>query len=136
MQPGRQPSGRRLVAIDVLVALWVALCIGLGVAVASEVRELRTIADAVSSAGQAVEATGRALSSLSGLPGVGGDLAGAGGEVEQAGREAIGSGRSTRDTIGDLSTLLLVSIAVVPATPLLAVYVPWRLARRRERRRG
>lgn len=136
MHAGRHPPARRLVLIDVLVAVWVALCIALGVAVASEVRELRTIADSVSAAGRAVETTGRTLSSLSDVPAVGGDLAGAGEEVQQAGRQAIASGRSTRDTIGDLSTLLLVSIAIVPATPLLAVYVPWRLARRRERRDG
>ncbi len=122
---------RSVVLLDLMVVGWLIVCAALGLAVAAEVRELAALSDSLARAGSAVEASGRALSSFGQLPSVGPDVAVAGAEIESAGRQAVASGRSTRETIESLSTLLMLAIAIIPGAPVVAVYLPWRLARRR-----
>ena len=55
-------------------------------------------------------------------------------QVTRTGRETRISGRDARDSIADLSTLLDLSVAFIPSSALLFVYLPARAARARERR--
>ncbi len=125
-------AGRRLLAIDLLLVLWAALWIGLGVEVAREVDGLKELSSTVRTTGGAVESAGRSLQSLGSLPVVGPQLGEPAQQIQEAGRSAVLSGRSSRESIEALSVLLGLAVAVVPSLPLLVFYLPQRLARRRE----
>ena len=128
------PVGRRLGVVDLVVAAWVALWVAMGVAIAGEVRGLRQLSGTVTRVGVAVQQTGQTLEGLSGVPLVGDKVAGAARDVDAAGRSAIQSGRRSRESIHSLSWMLGVFLAVIPTVPLLALYVPARVAIERERR--
>lgn len=127
------PLGRRLLALDLLLALWAALWIGLGIEVAREVSGLKELSGTVRTTGGAVESAGRALGTVGGsVPVIGGQLSETAREVERAGRSVVASGRSSRESIEELSVLLGLAVGVVPSIPVLGFYLPLRRARRRE----
>ncbi|HEX2045363.1 MAG TPA: hypothetical protein VHF23_07040 [Gaiellaceae bacterium] len=127
----RTPRRSVRVALDVAVAVWTAAWIGLGLWVAREVQNLADLSETVTAAGVALEEAGGALQSLDGVPFVGEDVARVGERTERAGQSARVSGSSSRESVESLSVLLGVSIAVAPSLPLLALYLPMRLAWRR-----
>lgn len=128
----RTPRRSLRVALDVAVVVWAAAWIVVGLWVAREVDGLTDLSETVTRAGIALEEAGRALQSLDGVPFVGEDVARVGERTEQAGESARISGRSSRESVESLSLLLGVSIAVAPSLPLLALYLPMRLAWRRQ----
>lgn len=130
------PSGPRIVALDVACAAWTVAWVVLGFVVAAQVHGLATLSDTVSGVGGAIEQSGQTLQSLESLPLVGSKVRGPAGSIERAGRSAVVSGRSSRRDIERLSTLLGVVVAIVPSVPLLALYLPLRLAQVRDSRRG
>lgn len=127
------PPHRVLVAADVVVVAWVAIWLLVGLRVHDEVRGLTELSATISRAGGAVEETGRALDSLN-VPLVGGSLDEASARVIEVGRDTRLSGRTARESISDLSTLLGVSVALIPLSPILFLYLPLRIGRIRERR--
>ncbi len=124
---------RWIVAVDLVVVVWVVAWVVVGVRVHDEVKGLTELSATISSAGGAVEETGRALASLD-IPLVGGALDDAATRAVDVGRDTRLSGRTARESIADLSTLLGVSVALIPLSPILFLYLPVRLARIRERR--
>jgi len=126
------PRGPRLLALDLLLVLWVLLWLWLGIRVGQEVSGLAELSDRVTSTGAAIEAVGGTLGSLSDVPLVGGGIGESAERITDAGRGAAAKGRESRETIESLSILLGLAIALVPTLPLLALYAPLRLARRRE----
>ncbi len=128
-------TARAVRALDIGLALWCAAWIGLAVAVGQEVRGLGQVSETVVEAGAALEEAGGALVSLESVPFVGDDVVAVGEQTQEAGRSARRSGRASRDSVNDLSILLALSIGVVPTLPLLALYVPFRVARARETER-
>jgi hypothetical protein len=118
--------------LDALLLLWVLLWLWLGVRVGQEVSGLAQLSDRVTSTGAAIEAVGGSLGSLSDVPLVGGGIGESAERITEAGRGAASKGRESRDTIESLSVLLGLAIALVPTLPVLALYGPLRLARRRE----
>lgn len=133
------PHGWRLTALDLALIAWAVVWIVLGVRVADEVKGLRELSGTVSTVGRAVEESSRTLRGVE-LPilgqGVEELFGGEGAEVlrraQEAGASARDSGRSSRESISNLSTLLGLSVAVIPTSPLLFLYLPLRLGRRRE----
>jgi hypothetical protein len=148
---------RSLLLADLLVAAWTIVWIALGVVVVREVRQLEDLSDTVVTAGEALDQTGeglrstsaglreahRALEVIESLPLVGREieenLEGAADsldaialEVEQTARSAQVSGRSSRDSVEDLSLILGLAVALVPTLTLLAAYAPTRSTRLRE----
>ncbi len=129
------PTGRRLIALDVALALWAAVWLLLAMEVATEVRGLSDLSSTVSRVGTAVEESGKALSELTDLPlGVGDRLDEPSKRIVEAGRSAHSSGRSSRESVDSLSKLLAVALAVIPSLPLLGFYLPLRIGYVRERR--
>lgn len=128
----RLPSGAALVVVDVAVALWLLVCVALGVAVADGVRELTALSDTVSDAGRAVQDSGRALGSLSDLPLVGGQLGGAGRQIGDAGRGVVAEGAATRQSIERTADLLGLAVGLIPMLPVLLLYAPPRVGRAAE----
>lgn len=121
-----RPAARRL--LDAAVLLWAAAWVVVGVLVAREVDGLTDLSRTVTAAGYALEEAGGALRSLERVPFVGEDVDDVGERTERAGASARVSGRSSRESIEDLSLLLGISIALAPSLPLLALYLPMRIA--------
>jgi hypothetical protein len=122
-----------LVGVDLLLVVWVVGWIVVGLLIAHRVNGLARLSTTVEKAGQAAEASGTALHSLSGLPFVGGSVGRASERVIQAGQSAVANGRESRASVGDLATLLGIVVALIPSIPVLAVYLPLRIGRVRER---
>lgn len=129
------PRGSKVVALDVACAAWTVAWVILGFVVAAQVDGLARLSDTVSGVGGAIEQSGQTLHSLESVPLVGSQVKGPARSIEAAGRSAVASGRTSRHDIERLSTLLGVVVAVVPSVPLLALYLPLRLAQVRDTRR-
>ncbi|HET8980102.1 MAG TPA: hypothetical protein VFN87_18260 [Solirubrobacteraceae bacterium] len=127
------PRRRALLGIDLLLVVWVVGWIVVGLLIAHEVNGLARLSTTVEKAGQAAEASGTALHALSAVPFVGHTVGQASARVIQAGQSAVASGQASRSSVGDLATLLGIAVALIPSIPVLAVYVPLRIGRARER---
>jgi len=121
-------SGRSVRTLDLVVLVWIAAWIVMGVVIGNQVRDLRQLSDTVVQAGSAVTRTGQALRPLNGLPFVGSRIVRVERQIESAGVQAQSSGRASRQSIGNLSILLAVAIILIPTVPLAVVYVPLRLS--------
>lgn len=126
------PRAAFIAAVDLLVIVWVVVWLLLGLRVHDEVEGLRELSRTISDAGGAVERTGQALGALN-IPFVGGRIEQTAREVTEVGRETRLSGRTARESIANLSTLLGLSVAFIPSSAVLFVYLPARIARARER---
>ena len=110
-----------------MVIGWVVVWLFLGFRVADEVRGLSELSGTVTEVGAAVESAGATLGSLAAVPLIGDRVSAPSAEIQAAGRSAIASGRSSRESIRSLSTLLGFAVAVIPTVPLLVLYLPARL---------
>jgi hypothetical protein len=126
------PRRRTTRVLDVLLTLWVALWIAVGVLAGNELRELQTLSETVVGAGTALDQTGRALETIGEVPLVGEGPAELGRRVRESAADVRTAGRSSGDSIRNLGLLLGLAIAVIPATPVLGFYLPLRLRRARE----
>jgi hypothetical protein len=126
------PSGRLIRFLDVVLILWTAGWIALGLALGHQVRGLAKLSDTVEAAGSTLDRAGHQLNTLRGLPFVGNRIQEVGDQLTLAARSAAESGRTSRGNIASLSVLLAVAIAVAPTVPLIAIYVPLRWSRIRE----
>lgn len=128
------PTGRALAALDILLAIWVVAWIWLGISVGQQVSGLRNLSTTAERAGSASHESGRVLGKLGSLPLVGGDVGKAARQVEVAGASAVASARMSRASVGQLSWMLALAIALIPSTPVIGLYLPLRVGRVRERR--
>lgn len=126
-----RPGARGQLVIDVALLLWTATWLWMGVAVAREVRGIGDVGDTVARLGVAVTEVGGVVSEL---PLIGDQVAEPAEAVTAAGREAVASSRGARESADRVSLLLGLSIALIPSSPVLLLYIPRRLAIRRERR--
>jgi hypothetical protein len=127
-------SARAMRVLNVAIALWAVVWIGIAAYTAYEVAALRTLSQTIAKAGTATVSTGHALAALNGIPFVGSKIGGLAAQAIAAGASARASGGSLATTIDQLAVLLGISIALIPTVPLLALYVPLRLSWRRDRR--
>ena len=138
MEGSLAPRARRRATLlaDAGALAWIVLWIVLGTMVSSQVRQLTTVGDTLTSSGGALIRTGTALRSEADLPFVGPRVAQFAGQVTAAGRQAQASGRTSRESVERLSVLLGVSVAGIAAVPVLFAYVPFRVIRARQRSAG
>jgi hypothetical protein len=136
MRPGSGLlTGRQVTRLlDVLLACWVAAWIVVGALASAELRELRRLSDTVVGAGTALDQAGRAIQVLAAIPMVGEGPEELARRVRSSAAEVQAAGRASRVSIGNLSVLLGLAVGVIPATPVLGFYLPWRLRRAREAR--
>ena len=111
-------NGRAIAAASLAFVVWASVWIFIGVRTAQEVRGLRELSDTVVDVGHAVRSSGETIGGLADLPLVGGRLEEPSEQIVRAGDSAVASGRSSRESVQDLSVLLGVSIAVIPIVPL------------------
>lgn len=125
---------RSVVAIDVLVLLWTVAWLVLGITVGTFVERLGAVGESVEGAGQAIHRAGDAVGRLSEVPLVGEGFEAVANEIRTIGDETVQNGRSVEQDIDTLALLIGVGLAVGPTLPVLAVWIPPRMSRERERR--
>ncbi|HUF60150.1 MAG TPA: hypothetical protein VMR89_11860 [Actinomycetota bacterium] len=125
---------RSIVAIDLLVVLWTIAWIVLGIAVGTFVERLSAVGEGLEGAGQAIGRVGDAVDGLSDVPLVGEGFSTVAQEIRGIGRETAQNGRSVEDDVDSLAVLIGAGLALGPTLPILAVWVPPRVSRERERR--
>ena len=120
--------------VDLLVVVWTAAWILLGVTVGLFVERLGAVGDGIADAGAAVGRAGSSVGELSDVPLVGGGFSGLSGRIHDLGGEIVRSGRSIESDVDALAVLIGGALALGPTVPILALWVPPRVARERERR--
>jgi hypothetical protein len=125
---------RSVVAIDVLVLLWTVAWLVLGITVGTFVERLGSVGESVEGAGHAIHRAGDAVGRLSEVPLVGEGFEAVANEIRTIGNETVQNGRSVEQDIDTLALLIGVGLAVGPTLPVLAVWIPPRMSRERERR--
>jgi len=124
---------RSIVAIDLLVVLWTAAWLVLGIAVGTFVERLGAVGDGMENTGRAIGRAGNAIDQLSDVPLVGEGFATIAQEIQGIGRQTIQNGRSVEDDVDSLALLIGAGLALGPTLPILALWVPPRVSRERER---
>jgi hypothetical protein len=124
---------RSVVAIDLLVVLWTAAWLVLGIAVGTFVGRLGAVGDGLQNTGRAIGRAGDAIDQLSDVPLVGGGFATIAQEIKGMGRETVQNGRSVEDDVDSVALLIGAGLAFGPTLPILALWVPPRVSRERER---
>jgi hypothetical protein len=125
-------SARTVRAVDVGVVIWIAVWIALGLLVAHDIRAQTQLSDNVIKVGSAVTDTGQALAEVGGLPLVGGRIADFADRIQRVGSEVETAGRESRSGITRLAAVAGIGVAVIPAALILVLYLPLRLAWRRD----
>ena len=126
------PKVRR--AVDALLVVWVACWVFVGIRVGHEVRGLSDLSETVIRSGVAIAESANALDALDDVPLVGSDFGDVTNRVREAGESAQASGRSSQESVRNLSILLGLAIAVMPSLPVVGFYLPLRLRLVREAR--
>ncbi len=117
--------------LDGLVMFWVALWLTIGVWSAVTIWQASDIGDTITNSGQALESAGAALGKIGSIPVIGdeGDL---GKEVVTTAANISERGQEFKGDLRRLAVMLGLSIMFMPTTPVVGLYFPLRLARRRE----
>ena len=121
-------SRRQRRSLDLILAVWTALWILVGVAVWNEVRGLRPLAHTVAVAGRSLDDTAAALRGFSGIPLVGGSLGRVAADAHATAVSARESAREGRHSVDRLAIILGLAVPAVAILPLALAYA---LIRRR-----
>lgn len=125
---------RSIVAIDLLVLTWTILWVVLGVTVGAFVARLGAVGEGLRDAGGAVREAGDAVDRLSDVPLVGEGFGAVASEIRTVANDTVERGRAVERDVDRLAWLVGASLALAPTLPILAVWVPPRVSRERERR--
>lgn len=128
----RSIDHRTVSLLDGVAVFWAVLWFVIGGVTSYEIWQLSSLSDTAEVSAEAVDRAGEALQAIGELPLVGegpGDL---GDEVRAAADEVGLSADRTRVDVRRLSVVLGLSVFLIPVSPVLGLYVPLRLGRRRE----
>lgn len=119
-------------AWDGIVAFWVVFWLVVGAATGYLIWQLTGLSLGVVEAGRALGTAGRALQDLSGAPVIGERTGELGNRVAETAASVRAGGESSMTSLRGLSVLIGVAVSLGPLSPVLFVYLPGRLAWRRE----
>lgn len=125
-------DAKTIKALDVGVALWAAIWLGLAFITASEVRSLSQLSTSLVRSSDVLADTADVLASIEDVPVLGDRVKDVQASVRTAAESTRESGLQSRDNIKDLSLLLGVLIFLVPFLPVLFLYLPLRISWNRE----
>lgn len=128
----RSADARTVALADGIAVFWVVLWLVVAAVTAAGVWRLSGLSDTAEVSARAVDRAGAALQRLGELPVVGDGPDGLGDEVRAAAGDIERSARQTRGDVRRLAIVLGLSVFVIPVTPVLGLYLPLRLERRRE----
>lgn len=133
MRPGVRTADESTIAwYDRLAVFWVVLWLLMGAAAMVTVWQIADIGDTISKSGEALQTAGKAFSDISGVPVIGDDAGKLGSQVTATSADVATSGQDVKGQLRRLAVMLGIVIALMPTLPVLGLYVPVRLARRRE----
>ncbi|MEZ5092000.1 hypothetical protein [Nocardioides sp.] len=118
--------------LDSLNLVWVAFWLLIGVWTCVTLWQVADVGDTLAVSGTALHSSGEALTKLGSLPVVGDDAAAVGADVTATGQEVTVRGQEVKGELRQLAVLLGISIIAVPMAPVFGLYLPLRLARRRD----
>ena len=127
------PATLRL--LDSAAVAWLVLWVTLGAWTGWTLWQVSDLGDTVTTSGRAIASAGEALTAVANVPVIGEKPGEVGAQTLEAGREIAQRGQVVKGQLRQLGVLLGLSIAFIPVTPILGLYVPLRIARRREVRR-
>ena len=128
------PSHRTVGRWDGAAAVTTAVFTVLGVVAGAQVWGLAELYRGLLEAAEALDLTARAIALLGNVPLVGGGADQLADSVRETSVEVRGSAGAARANLRMLAVLLGTSIVALPILPLVLLYLPLRLARRRELR--
>ncbi len=125
-------SAKTMRLLDVLLVAYVVVWAVLGILIAADIRRQADLSDHVTRIGETLNDIGQSLDILGGLPLVGGNIGEVTGRVTDAGESVQQSGRDSRASLERMGLLVGVAFAALPLMLVFPVYLPLRLAWRRE----
>lgn len=123
---------RALRALDRLVVFWVVLWVVLGIATGITLWRAADLGDTVSRSGSSLTTIGESLRDLSDLPLIPDRPGEIGTEVQGSASEITARGQEVKRELRLLGVLLGIAVIGIPVTPIVGLYLPLRLRRRRE----
>ncbi len=118
--------------LDGLVIFWLVLWLFIGAWSAVTIWHVGDIGDTISNSGRALETAGTALTKVGSVPIIGDEAGELGNEVVTTAGDVASRGQEVKGQLRQLAVMLGLSIIVMPTTPVVGMYLPLRLARRRE----
>jgi hypothetical protein len=128
----RNSDHKTITLMDAIAVFWLLLWLVIAGLASYEIWSLSRLSDSAEVSAGAVDRAGRALQGLGELPLVGAESGELGTEIRTAAADIRESAARTRADVHQLSVLLGVSIFLIPSSPVLGLYVPLRLRRRRD----
>lgn len=113
--------------LDSLLLAWCLLWVVTGVLTGRAVWALTDLGDTLERSGRAIDEAGAALEGLADVPVVGDATGEVGAQVRARAQDVVVSAQRARDDVQRLALLLGGAVALLPTTPLVAVYLPARL---------
>jgi hypothetical protein len=125
-------SARAVRVLDIAALVWCAVWAAAGVLVWHDIRVQSGLSENVIKIGAAVRETGEALGVVGGLPLVGGGIADFADRITSSGAEVESSGVASRGGIARIAAVSGLAVGILPAVMVLLLYLPARLAWRRD----
>lgn len=126
-------TARAVKVLDVGLVAWIVLWVALGALVWHDIGAQARLSTNVVRVGGAVKQTGDALAAIGALPLVGGTVRDLAARVQKAGADVGVSGKESVDAIHRTAVVAGLAVALLPAALVLLLYLPLRLAWRRDR---
>ena len=118
--------------LDAGVVVWLVVWAALGVLIWHDIRAQAELSQNVVKIGSAVRDTGDALGVVGGLPLVGGSIGSFADKIKTTGQDVMTSGEASRTGIVRVAVVSGIGVGLLPAALVLLLYVPVRLAWRRD----
>ncbi len=128
----RTADGSTIRLLDSLSLLWFAIWLLIGGWTCFSLWQVADVGDTLAVSGSALHSSGEALMKLGPIPVVGDEAAAVGADVTATAQEVTVRGSEVKGQLRQLAVLLGLAIIVVPMAPIGGLYLPLRLARRRE----
>jgi hypothetical protein len=125
-------SARGIKVLDVVLIAYAVIWLVAGVVIGIDIRRQAELSDQVTRVGVALGDVGKSLQVVGGLPLVGGSISSLADRVAQAGADVQRSGSDSRQSLERMGVLVGVAFVAIPLMLMLSIYVPLRLAWRRE----
>jgi hypothetical protein len=118
--------------LDAGVVVWIVAWAALGVLIWHDIRAQAELSQNVVKIGSAVRDTGDALGVVGGLPLVGGSIGSFADKIKRTGQDVMTSGEASHSGILRVAVVSGIGVGLLPAALVLLLYVPVRLAWRRD----
>ena len=128
----RGADQRTLTVTDAVVVFWLVFWLVIALVTAFQVWSLSQLSDTAQTSARTADQAGQALQQLSEIPLVGNGPGKLGAQMREAAAQLTQSAQETRSDVRRLSVVLGLAIFLIPTSPVVWVYLPERLRRRRD----